>query len=101
MSVNLQGAAQAAAADVTRRVQAIGKDTPRIAQVSAACTVPFVFMGLAIFSEVIKDVIFDALPEGFAESDITLFFLGAGLVTGTIACSILWVRTGGFGLFVS
>lgn len=99
-SQRIQSAAQASAARVKARLDDLSKGTPREAQITAAVTVPFVFYGLAVFSSAIKEVIYEGLPDGFAGSDITVFFLGAALVAATIAGAIVWVRTGGFGLFV-
>ena len=73
--------------------------TARESQIYAATVLPFFIVFAIMVAGIVNTILLEWLPDTVAALSALRVILGALLVIGTGVATILWVRTGGFGLF--
>ena len=73
--------------------------TARESQIYAAVVLPFFIVFAIVVAGIVNTILLDLIPDTVAALNALRFLLGTLLVIATGAAAILWVRTGGFGLF--
>lgn len=73
--------------------------TPREAQIYAAVLLPFFIVFSIVVAKVANNLLLEIIPDTIAALSALRFLLGSIILILTGAAWIIWVRTGGFGLF--
>lgn len=102
MAPSVAAVLDAAAIAVRRqggRLARFGAGVSRRDQLLAALLLPFFVVAVMALAVVLRDVMIGLLPDALGGVGFVVFLLGLTLAIGTMVTVVVWVRSGGFGIF--